>query len=203
MRIQTCCTMMLGVVMAAGTMQAQSSGAAGTSSNGGVNSPAGAAAPGAVMPSNADPAMAASPLSDKAFVKKAIMGNNAEIDTAKMALQKSQNDQVKQYAQKMIDDHTKMLDDLHTVAQQENIKYEDKPTPMGMKLSKKLEALNGPAFDKAYVDGMVKDHKEDVRDFNSEINSGKDQQTKAAAQKSLPIIQDHLQMVQGLQKSLS
>ena len=140
-------------------------------------------------------------MGDKMFVRKAIRGNNGELDAAKMALDKSQSDGVKQFAQRMVDDHTKMLDDLHSVAQSENIKYEDKPSPMAMKLHAKLEGLSGAEFDKAYVDGMVKDHKEDVRDFNTEIKTGTDPQVKQAAQKSLPTIQEHLEMVQKLQKS--
>ena len=207
MRRQTCCTMMLGVAMAAGTMYAQTNGGGGSPTAGstGAGTAGGSTSPNATpMPGAMDSTMnSPMKMDDKAFVKKAIMGNNGEIATAKMALDKSQNDQVKQYAQKMIDDHTKMLDDLHTIAQQENIKFEDKPTPDGMKLSKKLEALNGPAFDKAYIDGMVKDHKGDVRDFTMESQSGKDQATKEAATKSLPVIKDHLQMVQGLQKTIS
>lgn len=140
--------------------------------------------------------------SDAMFVKKAIRGNNAEIDAAKMALQKSQNQQVKDFAQKMVDDHTKMLDSLHTVAQQENIKYQDTPSPMGQKLAAKLQTLDGTAFDKAYVDGMVKDHKMDVHDFTAEVNHGQKQDVKDAASQSLPTIKQHLQMVEGLQKQV-
>lgn len=196
MRVAMGCTVLLGAVMVAGTMYGQAS-------SGGASSPS----QGAAAPSSANSSMSGDPgatqvMSDKLFVKKAIMGNYNEIDASKMALQKSQNDQVKQYAQKMIDDHQKMLDDLHALAGQENVKYKDQPTPAGKKMAAKLDGLSGADFDKAYVNGMVKDHKEDVRDFSAEINSGKDQPTKDAAQKSLPIIQDHLQMIQGIQQSM-
>ena len=198
MRIAMGCTVLLGAVMAAGTMQGQAKGGGGSASQA-ANVPA---------PSSANSSMSGDPgatqvMGDKMFVKKAIRGNYNEVDASKMALQKSQNDQVKQFAQKMIDDHQKMLEDLHALAGQENIKYKDEPSAAGKKMAAKLDGLSGADFDKAYVNGMVKDHKEDVRDFSAEINSGKNQPTKDAAQKSLPIIQDHLQMIQGIQKSMA
>ena len=194
MRIHTGCTMMLGAMLCSGTLVAQS-GSTGTT--------AGAASQSAASTTADSLNTGTAPkLSDKAFVKKAIMGNHSEIDAAQLALQKSSNDQVKQYAQKMVDDHTKMLDELHTLAQSQNIKYEDKPTPEGAKLKAKLEGLSGTAFDKAYINGMIKDHKEDVQDFTNESSNGKVQPVKDAASKSLPIIQDHLQMVQGLKSGM-
>ena len=141
-------------------------------------------------------------MGDKLFVKKAIRGSESEIAAAKMALQKSSNPQVQQFAQKMVDDHTKLLDDMKQVASQENIQYKDAPSPEGKKMAAKLDGLSGAEFDKAYVNGMVKDHKGDVRDFTAEVNTGKDQPTKDAAQKGLPVIQEHLQMIEGIQKSM-
>ena len=208
MRISMGCMLMLGAVMATGTMQAQTQtgGGAGSAPNQGSGGAGTGVTPsstaGATSSMAGDTGVGASVMGDKMFVKKAISGNYNEIDASKMALQKSQNDQVKQYAQKMIDDHQKMLDDLHALAGQEKVKFKDEPTSEGKKMAKKLDGLNGAEFDKAYVDGMVKDHKEDVRDFQAEINTGKDQPTKDAAQKSLPIIQDHLQMIQGIQQSM-
>ena len=203
MRISMGCTLMMGAILATGMVQAQTAGGTPNQGSGGagngVTPQSGATATSSVA---GDTGVGAPVLGDKMFVRKAISGNFNEIDAAKMALQKSQNDQVKQFAQKMIDDHQKMLDDLHALAGQENIKFKDEPTSEGKKMAAKLSGLSGAEFDKAYVNGMVKDHKEDVRDFTAEVNTGKDQPTKDAAQKSLPVIQDHLQMIQGIQQSM-
>lgn len=203
MRVGMGCTAMLGAILMTGAMQAQTGS---TPSQGAGSAAPGSATPGGPNPVNGsmnDPTAAGMGVSDKAFVKKAIMGSNGEIDAAKLALQKSSNDQVKQFAQKMIDDHTKLLDDMHQVAQAQSIKYVDKPSPSAMKLHKKLDGLNGAAFDKAYVDGMVKDHQEDVKDFTRESNDGKMQPVKDAAGKGLPVIQEHTQMIEGIQKGMS
>ena len=133
MRMNTGMTLMLAGVLCTGTMMAQTTGTGTTTTGSTPSATTTGSAAGSQMATpenaNADPTAMGTAPSDSTFVKKAIMGNNAEIDTAKMALQKSQNQSVKDYAQKMIDDHGKMLDTLHTLAQSDNIKYEDKPTP--------------------------------------------------------------------------
>ena len=139
---------------------------------------------------------------DQTFLKAAFEGSHGETDAAKMALRKSQNDQVKQFAQRMVDDHTKMLADLHQVEQGQALKYPDTSSEAAKRMARKLRMLKGAAFDKAYVDGMVKDHEEDVRDFRKEAETGQDAAIKGAAEKSLPTIEEHLGMVQGLQKSM-
>lgn len=139
---------------------------------------------------------------DQVFLKKAIEGNHGEIGAAQLALKKSQNDQVKQFAQKMVDDHTKMLADLHQVEQGQKLKYADTASAAGMRLTTKLKGLKGAAFDKAYVNGMVKDHEGDVADFTKESEDGQNAAIKDAAEKSLPTIKEHLQMVQELQKTM-
>ncbi len=139
---------------------------------------------------------------DQVFLKKAIEGSHGELDAAQMALKKSQNDQVKQFAQKMVDDHTAMLNDLHQVEQGQTLKYQDTASPAAKRMAAKLRLLKGAAFDKAYVDGMVKDHEGDVQDFTKEVETGKNDAIKGAAEKSLPTIKEHLQMVQGLQKTI-
>ena len=139
---------------------------------------------------------------DQTFLKAAIEGNHGEIDAAKMALRKSQNEQVKQFAQRMVDDHTKMLADLHQVEQGQPLKYSDTSSAAAKRMAMKLRTLKGAAFDKAFVDGMVKDHEGDVRDFTKEAETGQNAAIKGAAEKSLPTIKEHLEMVQGLQKSM-
>ena len=139
---------------------------------------------------------------DQVFLKKAIEGNHGEIDAARLALKKSKNDQVKQFAQTMVDDHTKMLADLHQVEQGQALKYPETASAAGLRLTMKLRGLKGAAFDKAYVNGMVKDHEGDVADFTKESESGQNAAIKGAAETSLPVIKGHLQMVQGLQKTI-
>lgn len=141
------------------------------------------------------------PAVDKAFVKKALEGNIAEIEMGKLALQKSNDDQVKQFAQRMVDDHGKMLDELKPVAEQMGVKVPEGPSKGQMKSMDKMKALSGDAFDQAYIKDMVKDHKGDDNDFKMEAQSTQSPQLKQMVMQSDQTIESHLQQIQQLAKS--
>ena len=137
---------------------------------------------------------------DKVFVRKAMQGGMAEIQLAQLTLQKADNDQVKQFAQRMIDDHTKMNDQLKPVAQQLGVDVPAQISKKDRATMAKLEALSGPAYDQAYIKDMVKDHKQDLSDFQAEASSGQDQTVKDAASQGSKVIAQHLQMAQQMAK---
>jgi len=141
------------------------------------------------------------PAVDKAFVKKALEGNMAEIEMGKLALQKSNDDQVKQFAQHMVDDHGKMLDELKPAAEQMGVKAPEGPSKGQMKSMDKMKALSGDAFDQAYIKNMVKDHKTDDSDFKLEAQSTQNPQLKQMVMQSDQTIESHLQQIQQIAKS--
>jgi putative membrane protein len=138
------------------------------------------------------------PAVDKSFVKKALEGNIAEIEMGKLALQKSNDDQVKQFAQRMVDDHTKMQDQLKPVAEQMGVKVPDGPSKGQMKSMDKMKALSGDAFDQAYIKDMVKDHKKDDSDFKLEAQSTQNPQLKQLVSEADQTIESHLQQIQQI-----
>ena len=141
--------------------------------------------------------------SDMMFVKKALQGSMAEVQVAQLALQKTSNDQVKQFAQHMVTDHTKLLNDMKPVAQQIGVTVPNGPDKKQKMMMARLQAMSGAEFDKAYVQAMVKDHKEDDADFKMEISNGQSQAVKDAASKGDPVIESHLQMIQGIAKGMN
>ena len=64
----------------------------------------------------------------------------------------------------------------------------------------KLQGLSGPAYDQAYIKDMVKDHKQDLSEFQTEASSGQDQTVKDAANQGSKVIAQHLQMIQQIAK---
>ena len=137
------------------------------------------------------------PAADKAFVEKAAVGGMAEVRMGKMAQQKGSSDQVKQFGARMVDDHSKANDELKQIASAKGIAL---PTDLDAKHKSKMdkmEKLSGAQFDRAYMDDMVADHKEDVAEFKKEASSGKDSDLKAFAAKTLPTLEDHLKMAQS------
>jgi putative membrane protein len=137
---------------------------------------------------------------DRMFVKNAMEGGLAEVQLAQLTLQKSSNDQVKQFAQKMIDDHTKLNEQMKPVAQQLGVQA---PTQISKKDSKtiaKMQSISGSAYDQAYIQDMVKDHKKDLSDFQMEASSGSDPAVKDAANQGGQMIAQHLQLIQQIAK---
>jgi putative membrane protein len=146
--------------------------------------------------SGASGASAKSGASDQQFVKKAAEGGLAEVELGQLATSKASNDAVKQFGQKMVDDHGKANDELKSIAQQKSITL---PTELNAKdkaEKARLEKLSGAEFDKAYMQHMVKDHKKDVAEFQKESTSAKDSDVKQFASKTLPTLQEHLQLAQ-------
>ena len=136
--------------------------------------------------------------SDKMFVKKALEGGMAEVQLGQLAQQKSTNDDVKQFGQKMVDDHTKLNDQMKPIAEQIGVKMPDGPSAKDKAVMTKLQALNGDAFDKAYMKDMVKDHKMDKMEFSHEAQNGSNPQVKDAASQGEKVISEHLQMAEQI-----
>jgi putative membrane protein len=137
---------------------------------------------------------------DKMFVSKAMQGSLAEVQLGQMTLQKSNNAQVKEFAQRMIDDHTKLNEQMKPVAQQLGVTVPDQISKGDRKTIAKLQALSGSAYDQAYIKDMVKDHKQDLNEFQMEASSGQDQTAKDAANQGSKVIAQHLQMAQQMAK---
>jgi putative membrane protein len=138
--------------------------------------------------------------SDKKFVHSALEGGNAEIQLGQLAAQKGSSEDVKQFGQKMVDDHTKLGDQMKQIAQQQGIEVPDGVPAKDKALQTKLSSLSGDAFDKAYIKAMLKDHQKDLSEFKKEASSGNDTSIKDAASQGVQVISQHLQMVQDMAK---
>jgi putative membrane protein len=142
------------------------------------------------------PALAAVSGADKTFATEAAHGGLAEVQMGQLALQKASSPQVKEFAQRMVRDHTQANQDLMQLGKSENLTL---PTQLDAKHKSemdRLSAMSGNAFDAAYMQHMVQDHKKTVADFQKQAQSGSDPALKSFAQKYLPIIQQHLQMAE-------
>ena len=147
--------------------------------------------------------MAKMPSADQKFMMMAAKGGMAEVEMARLALQKSSNDAVKQYAQKMIDDHTMAGDELKQLASTKGVMLPMQPDAKQMAMMAKMEKLSGAEFDMMYVKEMgVKAHQDMEKLFMKESMSGKDMDAKAWAAKILPTVQMHLQMARDMMMSM-
>jgi predicted outer membrane protein len=161
-------------------MSSQSSGQSGT---------AGATGSGTMKMSKAD---------SKGIMDMAMV-NMAEIEMGKLAQSKSQNPEVKTYAQQMIDDHTKGLQEVQTVAAAKGVTL---PTELDAKhkaMSMRLSKLSGEKFDREYMKvGGVASHKEAHALLKKNEKSAKDSDVKALATKMMPTVEQHLKAAQQM-----
>lgn len=137
---------------------------------------------------------------DKAFISESAEGGLKEIQFAQLAQQKSNNDQVKNFAQQMITDHTQLNNDMMPFAQQAGITPPTQLKPKDQAEYDKLSKMNGPAFDKAYIQSMVKDHHKDLKEFNAEAAAATDPTFKTTVQNGQKVIQQHTDMADSLNK---
>jgi putative membrane protein len=137
---------------------------------------------------------------DSDFYKKAAEGGLAEVEMGKLAQKKSDNPSVKDFGAMMVKDHTAANDKLKGIADSKNIKLPTSPSVAQMASKTKLEVLTGKTFDKSYIKGMIKDHKEDLKLFKHEASSGQDAQAKAFAAATLPTLQMHLTKIESIAK---
>ena len=159
----------------------------------------------AAMAMTANQAHAADSLArqDKSFLTNAAESGNAEVKASQLALQKSSDPDVKSFAQKMIDDHTKVGDDLKTLAASKSVTLPDDPSIAQKAKILVLSKLDGHTFDKQYA-GMigVSAHKDAVSLFKKTAAGAKDADIKQFAATNLPGLQEHLQMANQLKSTV-
>jgi putative membrane protein len=138
---------------------------------------------------------------DKTFVKKAAEGGLAEVELGKLATEKAGSEQVKQFGQRMVNDHSKANDQLKQVAQSQGITLPTEPNAMQRAEKERLSKLSGEQFDKAYMSEMLKDHKKDIAEFRTESKSAQDRALKDFASQTLPTLQSHLKDAESIAPS--
>lgn len=148
--------------------------------------------------SSADTSMA----DDRDFVLEAASGGLMEVELGKMAATNASSPKVKEFGRMMVTDHTKANTELKAVAAKKNITVPASPAEKQQKNIDDLKTKKGADFDKAYVDLMVDDHKEDVGKFEDESKNGKDADVKAFASKTLPVLNKHLEHIKMVQDGM-
>ncbi|KQN38376.1 DUF4142 domain-containing protein [Pedobacter sp. MC2016-05] len=139
---------------------------------------------------------------DAKFATQAAVGGMAEVELGKLALQKSSNAQVKEFATMMVNDHGKANTELMEIAAAKNITL---PSTVDDDHKKKMDDLSkksGSDFDKAYVDAMVDGHKSTLKLMEDESKDGADAELKAFATKTAPVVQTHLTMINKIKDGM-
>jgi putative membrane protein len=134
------------------------------------------------------------------FVKKAALDGMTEVELGKIALSKSQDAKIKKFAQRMVDDHGMANEELASIAKKKGL-----TVPMALDAEHKsmlqsMNAKSGKAFDAAYSEHMNADHSKAIALFQGAI-TGSDPDLAAFAKKTLPTLEQHKEMAEGLSTS--
>jgi len=136
--------------------------------------------------------------SDKTFIEDATQGSLAEVNFAKLALEKSKDPNVRKFATKMIHDHEMLIQQMKPVALQLHVKIPSGPSVAERAKYEELKLKSGTDFDRAYVEAMVKDHNEDLQKFINEENATQIPELKATVQKGEAVVKEHTELIDNI-----
>ena len=139
---------------------------------------------------------------DRDFVTAAERGGKAEVELAQDAVSHASNADVKSFAQKLADDHTKANGELEQFGTSHGVTATAEVAAKAKEAKERLMKLTGKNFDQAFLKQMVDDHTSTIKAFEGESKNGTDADLKSWVDKTLPTLRDHLKMAQDLQKKV-
>ena len=137
------------------------------------------------------------PPAPSVFVKKAALDGMTEVEAGKVALAKSQDKEVRNFAQRMVTDHGKANAELESLAKAKGLTAPKQLDPEHEAMVNSLKTKSGADFDRAYAEHMNMDHSKAIALFESATKSN-DAQLAQFAQKTLPTLKEHKELAQKL-----
>lgn len=141
---------------------------------------------------------------DQELMNDIVEANLAEIETGKLALSKSQNTQIRAFAQKMIDDHTNAMQALQALARTKGISLPNETDLQHKAMATGLSALSGDTFDRRYLQHIgVADHQRTLDLLKQTIQSTNDRDLRAHATQMMPVVQQHLALAEKMMSTMA
>lgn len=137
---------------------------------------------------------------DKRFVTKAADHGQSELALAQLASQQASNPEVRSFAQKLVNDHTKVNSELMKLAGNKNVKLDQEDSKD--RTYKRLSNRSGSDFDQEFVEQMIDMHEADVKLFEKTAEDAKDQELRSFASRHVGHLREHLQRAQSLRQSI-
>jgi putative membrane protein len=169
----------------------------------------GSRSPGSQSPSTQSPSTQSSRSSsthstdDSKFLREAIQGNIAEVKMGELAKERSQNKDVRDYGQMLIDDHSKGKEKAIAAAKAMSVPTPSEPTAKQKQTHDMMAKLSGSEFDRMFMSHMVQDHQEDIAKYTAQAQSGDSSKATDYAKDALPTLRSHLSKAQSIESKLS
>jgi len=139
---------------------------------------------------------------DRQFMFRAAQSGMAEVQLGQLAVQRAASNEVRQFGQQMIQDHTQANAQLMQLFRQKGIPAPQDIGQQHQAIQAQLSNLSGASFDQAYMNYMVQEHGQDVSLFEQEAQQGQDTQVRTWARQTLPTLQAHLQQARTIMNNL-
>jgi putative membrane protein len=171
--------------------------ATGTGAQGQVGNPA-SAAPAKAPDKAEQPSRQQLNNTDRVFAVLVGAGGLAEVEAARLVEARASAPGIKQFAQRMIQDHGRANEELADLARQAGVTTPAQPDPEQRAMHDQLKSLSGRAFDVAYLRGQLVDHQKTMQLLLWEIGQGQHAGLQRYASGTLPAVMEHLDSVQAL-----
>jgi putative membrane protein len=140
---------------------------------------------------------------DAKFVKTAAQSGMMEVRMGQLITESAQSKALRDFGQRLVTDHTKANQELTEMAARKGVSPPTQPAEKHEKMLDQLSKLKGSEFDRAAIQHGVMHHQEDVQLFERATQSLKDAELKAFAEKTLPVLKQHLELAKGLQSNVT
>lgn len=138
---------------------------------------------------------------DAQFATEAASGSRMEVELGRHAAENARHPEVKQFGQRMAEAHGQASNELRQVAQQSQLPLPDQLMPEHRQQVQRLTRLEGDAFDRAYIEAMVKDHEQDLQKFRQQAQGESAVDRWAAMQ--VPVLERHLAIARDLDQQIA
>jgi putative membrane protein len=135
---------------------------------------------------------------DQQFMLQAAWAGMAEIRLSQLAGDRAGTDEVREFGQHMIHDHTAANQELKNLASRKGAQVSEELDREHTEAMNRLKSLKGPEFDREYINVMVRDHRKVIAEFEREAQQGEDEELKRWAGQTLPKLQRHLEMAEDI-----
>lgn len=139
---------------------------------------------------------------EQRFISDMLEDGRAEVELGRMAQSRSRNPAVREFGEMMVRDHTKAAEELKAAARQAEHAAPAETDSDHQRLSEKLSELTGTEFDREYMNAMVSEHEEAVRELEGKSDTSNNAEVKQWAAKTLPAVRQHLDRAKQIRESL-
>jgi putative membrane protein len=136
------------------------------------------------------------------FLEHAAEGQESEIDLGQLAIEKAQDDQVKQFGARMVEDHQKARQEVSQLASKEGLHLVAQPSEQHKQLKAQLSKLSGQEFDRAYISTMLREHAKEMKELGQHSLMEKNKDVRQWAASALPVVKEHLDQAKTIASSL-